>query len=465
MTATRQEKDTFGPIAVPADKLWGAQTQRSLQNFDISGEQQPREIIHALAQVKKASATVNHKLGLLDEKKTRAILAAADEVIAGKHPDEFPLVVWQTGSGTQTNMNANEVIANRANQMLGQPPGTRSPVHPNDHANASQSSNDSFPTVMHLATALELRDHLLPALEQLQQRLQERALAFAGVLKVARTHLMDAVPMTLGQSFETFAHQVGHGIHRLRDTQPRLWSLAQGGTAAGTGLNAPAGFDRIFCEEIQALTGLAVTPNPCKFEGMAAHDALIEVSGALNVVAGSLAKMANDIRLLGSGPRCGLGELVFPDDGLSSSIMPGKRNPTVAEVVVQAAYQAMGHHLTVTLAGSAGHFELNVAKPVLIHHLLRAMRALGDASRVFAEKLVAGLQAHTERLEQQVSHSLLQATALNPVLGYDAVARITREAMARGIAPREAAVELGLITAAEYDRLMDLRAMAGLPPA
>ena len=465
MTATRQEKDTFGPIAVPADKLWGAQTQRSLQNFDISGEQQPREIIHALAQVKKASATVNHKLGLLDEKKTRAILAAADEVIAGKHPDEFPLVVWQTGSGTQTNMNANEVIANRANQMLGQPPGTRSPVHPNDHANASQSSNDSFPTVMHLATALELRDHLLPALERLQQRLQERALAFAGVLKVARTHLMDAVPMTLGQSFETFAHQVGHGIHRLRDTQPRLWSLTQGGTAAGTGLNAPAGFDRIFCEEIQALTGLAVTPNPCKFEGMAAHDALIEVSGALNVVAGSLGKMANDIRLLGSGPRCGLGELVFPDDGLSSSIMPGKRNPTVAEVVVQAAYQAMGHHLTVTLAGSAGHFELNVAKPVLIHHLLRAMRALGDASRVFAEKLVAGLQAHTERLEQQVSHSLLQATALNPVLGYDAVARITREAMARGIAPREAAVALGLITAAEYDRLVDLRAMAGLPPA
>ncbi|MFG0787581.1 class II fumarate hydratase [Delftia tsuruhatensis] len=462
---TRIEHDAFGPVHIPADRLWGAQTQRALELFTIGEERFPQGLYRAFGLQKLAAARANRRLGVLDDERGAAIEAAAAELRDGLLDAHFPLTIWQTGSGTQTNMNANEVIANRANQMLGQPPGTRSPVHPNDHANASQSSNDSFPTVMHLATALELRDHLLPALEQLQQRLQERALAFAGVLKVARTHLMDAVPMTLGQSFETFAHQVGHGIHRLRDTQPRLWSLAQGGTAAGTGLNAPAGFDRVFCEEIQALTGLAVTPNPCKFEGMAAHDALIEVSGALNVVAGSLAKMANDIRLLGSGPRCGLGELVFPDDGLSSSIMPGKRNPTVAEVVVQAAYQAMGHHLTVTLAGSAGHFELNVAKPVLIHHLLRAMRALGDASRVFAEKLVAGLQAHTERLEQQVSHSLLQATALNPVLGYDAVARITREAMARGIAPREAAVALGLVTAAEYDRLVDLRAMAGLPPA
>jgi fumarate hydratase class II len=451
---TRVEHDAFGPVQIPADHLWGAQTQRALELFAIGEERFPAGLYHAFGLQKLAAARANRRLGVLDDERGAAIEAAAAELRDGLLDRHFPLTIWQTGSGTQTNMNANEVLANRANQLLGQPLGTRSPVHPNDHANASQSSNDSFPTVMHLATALELRDHLLPALALLRQRLQERALAFAGVLKVARTHLMDAVPMTLGQSFETFAHQMGHGIHRLQATQPRLWSLAQGGTAAGTGLNAPAGFDRVFCEEIQALTGLAVTPNPCKFEGMAAHDALIEVSGALNVVAGSLAKMANDIRLLGSGPRCGLGELVFPDDGLSSSIMPGKRNPTVAEVVVQAAYQAMGHHLTVT-----------VAKPVLIHHLLRAMRALGDASRVFAEKLVAGLQAHTERLEQQVSHSLLQATALNPVLGYDAVARITREAMARGIAPREAAVELGLVTAAEYDRLVDLRAMAGLPPA
>jgi fumarate hydratase class II len=435
---TRVEHDAFGPVQIPADHLWGAQTQRALELFAIGEERFPAGLYHAFGLQKLAAARANRRLGVLDDERGAAIEAAAAELRDGLLDRHFPLTIWQTGSGTQTNMNANEVLANRANQLLGQPLGTRSPVHPNDHANASQSSNDSFPTVMHLATALELRDHLLPALALLRQRLQERALAFAGVLKVARTHLMDAVPMTLGQSFETFAHQMGHGIHRLQATQPRLWSLAQGGTAAGTGLNAPAGFDRVFCEEIQALTGLAVTPNPCKFEGMAAHDALIEVSGALNVVAGSLAKMANDIRLLGSGPRCGLGELVFPDDGLSSSIMPGKRNPTVAEVVVQAA---------------------------LIHHLLRAMRALGDASRVFAEKLVAGLQAHTERLEQQVSHSLLQATALNPVLGYDAVARITREAMARGIAPREAAVELGLVTAAEYDRLVDLRAMAGLPPA
>jgi fumarate hydratase class II len=397
---TRVEHDAFGPVQIPADHLWGAQTQRALELFAIGEERFPAGLYHAFGLQKLAAARANRRLGVLDDERGAAIEAAAAELRDGLLDRHFPLTIWQTGSGTQTNMNANEVLANRANQLLGQPLGTRSPVHPNDHANASQSSNDSFPTVMHLATALELRDHLLPALALLRQRLQERALAFAGVLKVARTHLMDAVPMTLGQSFETFAHQMGHGIHRLQATQPRLWSLAQGGTAAGTGLNAPAGFDRVFCEEIQALTGLAVTPNPCKFEGMAAHDALIEVSGALNVV-----------------------------------------------------------------AGSAGHFELNVAKPVLIHHLLRAMRALGDASRVFAEKLVAGLQAHTERLEQQVSHSLLQATALNPVLGYDAVARITREAMARGIAPREAAVELGLVTAAEYDRLVDLRAMAGLPPA
>jgi fumarate hydratase class II len=358
---TRVEHDAFGPVQIPADHLWGAQTQRALELFAIGEERFPAGLYHAFGLQKLAAARANRRLGVLDDERGAAIEAAAAELRDGLLDRHFPLTIWQTGSGTQTNMNANEVLANRANQLLGQPLGTRSPVHPNDHANASQSSNDSFPTVMHLATALELRDHLLPALALLRQRLQERALAFAGVLKVARTHLMDAVPMTLGQSFETFAHQMGHGIHRLQATQPRLWSLAQGGTAAGTGLNAPAGFDRVFCEEIQALTGLAVTPNPCKFEGMAAHDALIEVSGALNVVAGSLAKMANDIRLLGSGPRCGLGELVFPDDGLSSSIMPGKRNPTVAEVVVQAAYQAMGHHLTVTLAGSAGHFELNVA--------------------------------------------------------------------------------------------------------
>ncbi|MDR0227100.1 MAG: class II fumarate hydratase [Burkholderiaceae bacterium] len=458
---TRTEHDAFGPVDIPADRLWGAQTQRALELFAIGEERFPEGLYRAFGVQKMAAARANLRLGALDAQRAQAIAQAAAELQQGLLGAHFPLTIWQTGSGTQTNMNANEVIANRANQLLGHGLGTRSPVHPNDHVNASQSSNDSFPTVMHLATALELRDHLLPALALLRQRLDERARAFADVLKIARTHLMDAVPMTLGQGFEAFAHQIGHGMDRLRATEPRLWSLPQGGTAAGTGLNAPAGFDQAFCEEVRALTGLAVTPNPCKFEGMGAHDALIEVSGALNVVAGSLAKIANDIRLLGSGPRCGLGELRFPDDGLSSSIMPGKRNPTVAEVLVQAAYQAMGHHLTVTLAGSAGHFELNVAKPVLIHHLLRAMRALADAVRVFADRLVAGLQADGERLARQVGHSLLQATALNPVLGYDAVARITREAMARDIGPREAAVDLGLLTAQEYDRLVDLRAMAG----
>lgn len=462
--ATRIEHDAFGPVAIPADRLWGAQTQRALGLFAIGEERFPDGLFQAFGVQKLAAARANRRLGVLDAARADAVEAAAAELRDGLLNAHFPLTIWQTGSGTQTNMNANEVLANRANQALGQPLGTRAPVHPNDHVNASQSSNDSFPTVMHLATALELRDQLLPALALLQQRLQEKAQAFAGVLKVARTHLMDAVPMALGQAFDTYARQVGHGMDRLRATETRLWSLPQGGTAAGTGLNAPPGFDAAFCAEVQALTGLAVTPNPCKFEGMAAHDALLEVSGALNVVAASLAKMANDIRLLGSGPRCGLGELRFPDDGLSSSIMPGKRNPTVAEVLVQAAYQVMGQHLTVTLAGSAGHFELNVAKPVLIHALLRGMRALGDSSRVFAEQLVAGLAAHAERLEQQVQQSLLQATVLNPVLGYDVVARITRHAMDHGCSPREAAVALGLLTAADYDRLVDLPAMAGLPP-
>jgi len=461
----RTEHDAFGPVEIPADRLWGAQTQRALELFAIGEERFPAILLQAFGLQKLAAVRANRQLQVLPPPQADAIEQAAAELRDGLLDAHFPLTIWQTGSGTQTNMNANEVLANRANQLLGQPLGTRSPVHPNDHVNASQSSNDSFPTVMHLATALELRDHLLPALALLQSRLQQRAQAFSRVLKVARTHLMDAVPMTLGQSFDTFSHQIGHGMDRLQATQPRLWSLPQGGTAAGTGLNAPPGFDRLFCAELSALTGIAFRPNPCKFEGMGAHDALVEVSGALNVVAGSLAKIANDIRLMGSGPRCGLSELQVPDDGLSSSIMPGKRNPTVAEVLVQAAYQAMGHHLTVTLASSAGHFELNVAKPVLIHHLLRAMRALADSTRVFSERLVQGLEAHTDQLAQQVAHSLLQATVLNPVLGYDTVARITRHAMEQDISPRQAAVALGVLTEAEYDHLVDVRAMAGFAPS
>ncbi len=459
--ATRTEHDAFGPVEIPADRLWGAQTQRALAVFDIGEERFPACLLHTFGLQKQAAARANRRLGTLDALRADAIEAAAEELRTGLLDAHFPLTIWQTGSGTQTNMNANEVLANRANQCLGQPPGTRSPVHPNDHVNASQSSNDSFPTVMHLATALELRDRLVPALAQLQSRLQERATAFAGVLKIARTHLMDAVPMTLGQGFDAFAHQVGHGIDRLHATQPRLCLLAQGGTAAGTGLNAPPGFDVAFCKEASALAGMAFTPNPSKFEGMGAHDALVEVSGALNVVAASLAKIANDLRLLGSGPRCGLGELRIPDDGLTSSIMPGKRNPTIAEVVAQAAWQVMGNHTTITLAGASGHFELNVAKPVLIYNLLQSIRVLADSARVFAERLVQGIEADTDRLAANVDNALLLATALNPVLGYDRVARITREAMERGIPPKDAAVALGFLTGDEYDRWVDARAMAG----
>jgi fumarate hydratase class II len=359
-------------------------------------------------------------------------------------------------------MNANEVIANRANELLGQPLGTRAPVHPNDHVNASQSSNDSFPTVMHLAAFLELTRRLRPALLLLRQRLDERAAAFADVLKIARTHLMDAVPMSMGQAFDAFARQVGHGIDRLDAALPRLCLLPQGGTAAGTGINAPAGFDAAFCEALNALTGAAFRPNPSKFEGMAAHDALVEVSGVLNVIATSLVKMANDIRLLGSGPRCGLGELVIPDDGLTSSIMPGKRNPTIAEVVVQAGIQVMGNHVAITVAGASGNFELNVAKPVLIHNLLQSIRVLADSAGVFSERMVKDIEVDRQRLASHVDSALLLVTALNPVLGYDRVARITATALAPTLTPRDAAVALGYLSAADYDRLVDPRAMAGI---
>jgi len=351
-------------------------------------------------------------------------------------------------------MNANEVIANRANELLGQPLGTKPPVHANDHVNASQSSNDSFPTVMHIAAAMELTGRLLPSLAVLKSALEERALAFAGAVKVARTHLMDAVPMTMGQAFDAFAWQVGNGMARLQDALPRLLVVAQGGTAAGTGLNAPKNFDVLFCEELVGLTNLQFKPHPCKFEGMSGHDALVELSGALNVVATSLMKIANDIRWMGSGPRCGIGELVVPDDGLTSSIMPGKRNPTIAEVLAQAAMQVIGNHVTVTMAGASGNFELNVAKPVLIHNVLQSIRVMADSARVFAGKLVAGLEVDRERLASNLGNALLAVTALNPVLGYDKVARITRTAMERGISPRDAAVELGLLSAETYDRLM-----------
>ncbi|MDM0025414.1 class II fumarate hydratase [Variovorax saccharolyticus] len=458
--SARIEHDAFGPVEIPGERYWGAQTQRALGVFEIGEERFPACLIRAFGLQKMAAARANRRCGALPAALAEAIQAAAGELRDGRFDAHFPLTIWQTGSGTQTNMNANEVIANRANELLGQPLGSRSPVHPNDHVNASQSSNDSFPTVMHLATVLELEQRLKPALALLRDSLRERAEAFADVLKIARTHLMDAVPMTMGQSFDTFARQVGHGIDRIDATMPRLLSLPQGGTAAGTGLNAPPDFDVFFCEEVGALTGFGFSPNASKFEGMAAHDALVEVSGALNVLATSLQKIANDLRWLGSGPRCGLGELKIPDDGLTSSIMPGKRNPTIAEVLAQACMQAMGNHATITLANASGNFELNVAKPVLIANLLQSIRVLADASSVFARRLVQGIEVEPARLAANVENALLSVTALNPHLGYDQVARITALALEQRITPRAAALSLGVIDAATYDRIVDAGKLA-----
>jgi len=461
MPAMRIEHDAFGPLEIPADRYWGAQTQRALGVFEVGEDRLPACLIHAFGLQKIAAARANVRCGALAAALAEKIVVAAAELHEGRFDGHFPLTVWQTGSGTQTNMNANVVIANRANELLGQPLGTRTPVHPNDHVNASQSSNDSFPTVMHLVTMLELAQRLRPALVLLRERLDERANAFAGVLKIARTHLMDAVPMTMGQAFDAFARQIDHGIDRIDATLPRLRLLPQGGTAAGTGLNAPPGFDTAFCEELSALAGMAFAPNPSKFEGMAAHDALVEVSGALNVVATSLVKIANDIRLLGSGPRCGLGELVIPDDGLTSSIMPGKRNPTIAEVVVQASLQVMGNHVTITLAGASGNFELNVAKPVLIHNLLQSIRVLADSARVFSERMVKDIEVDRHRVAANVDNALLLVTALNRVLGYDRVAKITATALEKNLTPRESAVALDFLSGADYDRLVDPAAMTG----
>jgi fumarate hydratase class II len=451
----RIEHDAFGAVEIAADRYWGAQTQRALAVFEVGEERFPACLIRAFGVQKIAAARANRRLGVLDAALADAIETAAMELREGRFDEHFPLTIWQTGSGTQTNMNANEVIANRANQLLGQPLGTRAPVHPNDHVNCSQSSNDSFPTVMHVATALELRDRLLPALATLQAELAAKAVAFADVVKIGRTHLMDAVPMTMGQAFDAFSRQIGNGIARLEDALPRLHTVPQGGTAVGTGLNAPNGFDTLFCEEASALSGIVFTPNPSKFEGMAAHDALVEVSGALNVVAVSLLKIANDVRLLGSGPRCGLGELVIPPDGLTSSIMPGKRNPTIAEVMAQAAFQVLGNHATVSAAGASGNFELNVAKPVLIYNVLQSIRLLADGARVFAGRLIRGIEVDRERLAANVSNALLLATALNPVLGYDKVAQITAKALTDGTTPRAAALALGFLTGDQYDRHVD----------
>ncbi|MBK8209527.1 MAG: class II fumarate hydratase [Rhodospirillales bacterium] len=451
IAATRIEQDSMGEIEVPADRYWGAQTQRSLQNFRIGSECMPEPLIGALGLQKKAAALANMVLGELDQRIGQAIAAAADEVIAGELGDHFPLVVWQTGSGTQTNMNANEVIANRASEMLGGPIGMNRLVHANDHVNRGQSSNDSFPTAMHIAAAGEINGRLLPALQVLLDALDEKATAFADIVKIGRTHTQDATPLTLGQEFSGYAQQVRNGIARVEATLPRLLELAQGGTAVGTGLNAHERFAEVFAAELVQLTGLSFVPAPNHFEALAANDAIIEASGALNVVAASLNKIANDIRFLGSGPRSGLGELTLPANEPGSSIMPGKVNPTQCEALTMVCTQVFGNHVTITIAGASGHFELNVFKPVLIYNLLQSIRLLADASASFTRNCIAGIGANRERIADLMQRSLMLVTALNPHLGYDAAAKIAKKAHADGTTLKEAGIALGLLTAEQFD--------------
>ncbi|WAT83659.1 class II fumarate hydratase [Delftia acidovorans] len=451
MTATRQEKDTFGPIAVPADKLWGAQTQRSLQNFDISGEQQPREIIHALAQVKKASATVNHKLGLLDVKKTQAILAAADEVIAGKHPDEFPLVVWQTGSGTQTNMNVNEVLANRASEILGGERGESRLVHPNDDVNKSQSSNDVFPTAMHVAAVTAIEQKLLPAIALLRNTLQAKSEAYADIVKIGRTHLQDATPLTLGQEISGWVAQLAHGEKHVRAALPHLYELALGGTAVGTGLNAPKGYAEGVAAELSQLTGYPFVTAPSKFEALASCDGLVHAHGALKTLAASMMKIANDVRWLASGPRSGLGEISIPENEPGSSIMPGKVNPTQSEAVTMLAAQVFGNDVAINFGGASGNFELNVFRPMVSHNFLQSVRLLADGMKSFNDHCAVGIEPNRERITELVQRSLMLVTALNPHIGYDKAAYIAKKAHKEGSSLREAAVASGHLTGEQFD--------------
>jgi fumarate hydratase class II len=461
MTKTRTETDTFGPIQVPADRYWGAQTQRSIENFRISGERMPIALVHAFGIVKKAAALTNMGLKDLDPKIGDAICKAADEVIDGKLDDHFPLVVWQTGSGTQTNMNANEVISNRAIEMLGGEMGSKKPVHPNDHVNRAQSSNDSFPTAMHIAAVLEIHRRLMPGLRRLHGALASKAHDFASIIKIGRTHLQDATPITLGQEFSGYTRQLELGIERVVTALPRLYPLAQGGTAVGTGLNAPVGFAERFAEETSRITGYPFITAPNKFEALAAHDALVEFSGVLNTLAASLFKIANDIRLLGSGPRSGLGELLLPENEPGSSIMPGKVNPTQAEALTMACAQVMGNHVAITVAGSQGHMELNVFKPVMIYNLLQSIRLIGDASVSFTDNCVAGIEPNTRHIDGLMRRSLMLVTALAPKVGYDTAAKIAKTAHKNGTTLREEALKMGVITGEEFDRIVRPEDMIG----
>ena len=452
--STRTETDSFGPIEVPADRYWGAQSERSRQNFKIGRDRMPIEIIHALGLVKLAAAETNRELGLLDARRAGAIARAAGEVIEGKLDDHFPLVVWQTGSGTQTNMNLNEVIANRANELLGGELGAKKPVHPNDHVNMSQSSNDSFPTAMHIAAAQAIIGNLIPALSELLRELRKKEQAFAKIVKIGRTHTQDATPLTLGQEFSGYAAQVESGIARLRTAVKDLFPLAQGGTAVGTGLNSKPRFAKLFARHVAKITKLPFTSAPNKFEALASNDAYVFVHGAINSAATGLFKIANDIRLLGSGPRSGLGELILPENEPGSSIMPGKVNPTQSEAMTMVCCQVFGNETTITVAGSQGHFELNVYKPVLAYCMMNSIQLLADVVRSFTEHCVIGIRADEKRIRDLMERSLMLVTALAPKIGYDNAAKVAKSAHARGTTLKEEALRLGLVSADEFDRLV-----------
>jgi fumarate hydratase class II len=451
---TRTETDSFGPIEVPADRYWGAQAERSLENFRIGWEKQPLPIVRALGIIKRAAAETNMALGRLDPKIGNAIVKAADEVMEGKLDAHFPLAVWQTGSGTQSNMNANEVISNRAIEMLGGEKGSKKPVHPNDHVNMSQSSNDCYPSAMHIAAAEELVHRLVPALQKLRNALNDKAQAWKDIVKVGRTHTQDATPLTLGQEFSGYTTQVENGVRRIEETLPALMELAQGGTAVGTGLNAPAGFAEAVAERIAAITGLRFTSAPNKFEALAAHDAMVFSHGAVNTVATSLFKIANDIRLLGSGPRSGLGELALPENEPGSSIMPGKVNPTQCEALTQVCVQVFGNNAAITFANSQGHFELNVYNPVMAYNFLQSVRLLADASVSFTDNCVVGIEPRLDNIKAGVERSLMLVTALAPKIGYDKAATIAKTAHKNGTTLREEALRLGYVTGEEFDAIV-----------
>ncbi len=451
---TRTETDTFGPIEVAVDRYWGAQTERARNNFRIGEELMPRPLIRALAIVKRAAAEANRELGSLNARRAKAIVAAAEEIIDGKLDDQFPLVVWQTGSGTQSNMNVNEVIANRANERLGGALGAKSPIHPNDHVNLSQSSNDSFPTAMHIAAAQEIADRLIPAMTHLQKALEAKTKAFASIVKIGRTHTQDATPLTLGQEFSGYAAQVKSGIARIRTALKELYPLAQGGTAVGTGLNAKRQFAKLFAQKVAADTGLPFVTAPNKFEALASHGALVFAHGALSALAADLFKIANDIRLLGSGPRSGLGELILPENEPGSSIMPGKVNPTQCEALTMVCCRVFGNETTIAVAASQGHFELNVYKPVIAYAALQSIRLLADAAVSFTDHCVVGIRANEPRIRELMERSLMLVTALAPRIGYDNAAKIAKAALANGTTLREEAIKLGFISGQEFDRVV-----------